>query len=89
MSSAVLKWGAGVAGMLAAGSVVAMLTMWADVRQMKSDAVQLRETLASGVKAERIATLEAQVVALEKTDLKHEASISALWRVRGGRSESP
>lgn len=80
MNSAVLKWIAGVASVLCVAAVIALLNVWADVRQLKAD-------IAESVKAERIATLEAQVKALESTDLKHDNSISALWRARGRDTE--
>lgn len=86
MNAAMLKWIAGVASVLCVMAVVAMLNMWSDSRTMK---VTLDDIKANAIKAERIATLEAQVKALEATDVKHDNSISALWRARGSRESQP
>ena len=77
MSPSLLKWIAGVASGLCGLAIIAMLTTWADVRQMKENQV----------KAERIATLEADVASLKAEDLELKESIRSLWRVRGNRPE--
>lgn len=84
MNSTVLKWIAGVASGLCALAVVALLNTWADVRQMKAS---FEESKANAIKAERIATLEADVRALQKEDVEIDERIKTLWRVRVGQPE--
>lgn len=81
MNDTVLRWVAGVAASLAVLAGGAAITTWADSREMKNDVKELREALASQVKAERIATLETKVEHLTER-CEHRSLWEAIRRER-------